>query len=287
MTSRLPFWMLLGSAIVTGCISGCYCCSHRPCAPAVPACAPCTGGVAPGLPGPRPVVAPLVPQVPAAPGPVPTEVRSYAPTGAPPVSPSWQAAPSGPSVRLTVPTPASPPESARLKPPEPAAPAPLKPAVVEERPSSPSLPSGIAQFSKATEQVASGLKPDLEGLDWLQKNGYRTVLHLHAPGAGDADRGQIEKRELKYIGLILSPETLTQSKVDEFKRIVEDQSNYPLFVYDENGMLAGGLWYLYFRTVQQDSDESARKKAERLGLKDEHRAMWEAIQKLPRSALDK
>jgi hypothetical protein len=48
-------------------------------------------------------------------------------------------------------------------------------------------------------------------------------------------------------------------------------------------MLAGGLWYLYFRTVENDPDETARIKANRLGLSEDaqgdHKAMWLAIQK--------
>ena len=48
-------------------------------------------------------------------------------------------------------------------------------------------------------------------------------------------------------------------------------------------MLAGGLWYLYFRTVQNESEDSAATKAARLGLKDDrggdHKTMWLAIEK--------
>src|SRR5207247_4905553 len=140
-----------------------------------------------------------------------------------------------PSVRLTVPQPANaaaPQESTRLRPQEATAPALPQATVVEERASTPALPAGIAQFSKATEQVATGLKPLLEGLDWLQKNGYRTVLHIHLPAEDDAaDRRQVEKRELKYLSLVVSPETLSQNLLDEFKRALEDQGAYPLFVY--------------------------------------------------------
>ena len=57
----------------------------------------------------------------------------------------------------------------------------------------------------------------------------------------------------------------------------------PLFVYDQTGVLAGGLWYLHFRTVDRDTDEVARLKAARLGLQSQqnadNRAMWLAIQR--------
>jgi hypothetical protein len=71
---------------------------------------------------------------------------------------------------------------------------------------------------------------------------------------------------------------------DEFNRLVGDRAAQPLFVYDREGMLAGGLWYLHFRIIDGLSDEPARVKAASLGLKEDangaHRGMWLAIQKL-------
>jgi hypothetical protein len=146
------------------------------------------------------------------------------------------------------------------------------------------LPVGIAQFAVAREGVTSGLKPSLDGFDWLKEKGYRTVLHVRKPKADDSgDRKQAQKRGFKFVSLEVSPATLTAKVIKDFTRIIQDNKGYPLFVYDEDGALAGGLWYLYFRTVENDSDESARVKASRLGLKEDgdgdHLAMWTAIQK--------
>jgi protein tyrosine phosphatase (PTP) superfamily phosphohydrolase (DUF442 family) len=168
--------------------------------------------------------------------------------------------------------------------PEPTQPAPAKPGAAEDRTSAPALPVGIPQFAVVKDQVTSGLKPFLDGLDWLQSKGYRVVLHVRQPAEeDDADRREVEKRGLRYLTLETSPQTFSASAVDQFKRIVSDSSNYPIFVYDKDGMLAGGLWYLYFRKVEGAGDEQARKKAAQLGLKEdpegEHKAMWLAIQK--------
>jgi hypothetical protein len=159
------------------------------------------------------------------------------------------------------------------------------PAADEDRRPLPSMPAGIPRFSQVRDGVASGLKPLLDGgLDWLQSNGYRTVLHVRLPGEDDsADRREVEKRGLKYLTLELSPQSLSQTHVDQFKSVVNNVGGHPLFVYDSDGMLAGGLWYLYFRTADMMSDDAARTKASALGLKGdtaaEHRAMWLAIQK--------
>jgi protein tyrosine phosphatase (PTP) superfamily phosphohydrolase (DUF442 family) len=195
-------------------------------------------------------------------------------------------------VRLAPPEPmtAEPPlDSARLLPPKdfaPLPPGPSRPMVSEERKPAPPLPVGIPQFAMARERVASGQRPLLDdGLDWLQANGYRTVLHLKRPDTDDsADRRQVEKRGLKYLSLDVSPQTLTRQVVDEFNRLVADSAAQPLFVYDRDGALAGGLWYLHFRTAEQATDDVARVRAGALGLRedrdDAHREMWLAVQRL-------
>jgi protein tyrosine phosphatase (PTP) superfamily phosphohydrolase (DUF442 family) len=147
------------------------------------------------------------------------------------------------------------------------------------------LPVGIPQFATALENVATGLRPSLEGgLDWLQARGYRAVLHVRLSGEVDtADRKQVEKRGMRYLSLEVSAQTLAKAVVQEFNRTVRDTSSQPLFVYDRDGSLAGGLWYIYFRTVEHLDDDVARVRAGALGLRenrnDAHRDMWLAAQK--------
>ena len=94
---------------------------------------------------------------------------------------------------------------------------------------------------------------------------------------------RFEKRGLRYVSLEVGPRNLTKDVVDQFNRLATEDSNQPLFVFDRDGALAGAMWYLHFRTAGQESDEVARLKAARLGLREdsngEHRAMWLAIQK--------
>jgi protein tyrosine phosphatase (PTP) superfamily phosphohydrolase (DUF442 family) len=188
-----------------------------------------------------------------------------------------------PSASLSGPLPAGPEpqrDSARLGSPQ----SPEPPRVPAEKPRrSPELPAGIANFTEALPDVAAGLRPMLDGLDWLKTNGYRAVLQIKSPGENtDADRQLLERRGLKYLTLEVSPTTLAPA-VDEFNKIVADPANRPLFVYDKDGSLAGALWYLHFRTAGKLSDEEARKKAAALGLKDDadgpQREMWLAVQK--------
>jgi protein tyrosine phosphatase (PTP) superfamily phosphohydrolase (DUF442 family) len=184
----------------------------------------------------------------------------------------------------------SPPSGPRLYPPrvedrttgEP----PLleSPAAPVKKPQS-TLPAGIAQFAKAAPKVWNGQRPSIDdGLDWLAANEYRAVLHLRAPGEPDnADRKQVEKLGMAYYSIEVSPNSLTPEKLDEFAKAVRDANRQPLFVYDQDGSLAGPLWYLYYRKVDNDTDELARIKANALGLRADregnHRLMWLATQK--------
>jgi protein tyrosine phosphatase (PTP) superfamily phosphohydrolase (DUF442 family) len=148
------------------------------------------------------------------------------------------------------------------------------------------MPVGIVDFAPALpDRVAGGRKPALDGLDWLKANGYKSAVLLRRPGESDAaDRKQIEIRGLTFQSLEVSAATLSAKTVDDFARLVGDPATQPLFVYDADGSLSGGLWYLYFRRVEKLSDEAARLRAIRLGLKETadgpHREMWLAVQKV-------
>lgn len=226
------------------------------------------------------------PLIPPPPTPISSQVRTYGPTASVQAEPAWQPS-QRPSVRLSMPEIAQtePPREAARPAVEPMPPAEPKPAVTEERKPSPALPVGIPQFAAAKDQVATGLKPFLDGLDWLHTNGYRTVMHLKAPGEDDsADRQLVERHGLKFISLDVSPQTLNRGVLDQFSKTVNDPAGYPLFVYDSDGTLGGGLWYLHFRMTESLADDVARAKAAQLGLRenasDAQRTMWLAVQKL-------
>ncbi|HZU34777.1 MAG TPA: hypothetical protein VFA18_02640 [Gemmataceae bacterium] len=244
--------------------------------------------VPPGAVVPQSAIPPApVPTTPGSPPPVGAEIRGYNPhpTAVPPA---------GANTEILTPS-ETPPPTPRLSPPvmteEPPSAPPLpapdstktaKPTTTEDA----GFPVGIPQFSVAVEGVTAGLKPSVYGgLDWLQANHYKTVLHVKGPGEDDSsDRQVIEKYGLKYLSLELSPKMLCRATLAQFDRIIADPANRPLFVYDQNGVLAGGLWYLHFRLTEHDTDETARLKAARLGLKTEitpeNRAMWLAVQQL-------
>ena len=148
-----------------------------------------------------------------------------------------------------------------------------------------SIPTGVEAYAVVPGQnnVANGKKPTLEGLDALKLRGFKTVLYLHAPDADiSAAKETVEKRGLQFVSLAVSPQTLGDAG-KTFAEQLKDATSKPLYVYDLDGVRAGSLWYLQFRTVEMLSDEVARIRANALGLKDamaseDQKQFWIAIQ---------
>jgi protein tyrosine phosphatase (PTP) superfamily phosphohydrolase (DUF442 family) len=290
MTRRLPGF-LLAPALALSAAACCHTC-HRDTfvasAPPPTTCNSC-GSLHPMPPRFRPAPAPGAPLppgdfVPGTPQPPPADAQgAYLPPGD---SGLAQA-----GVRLSPPEalpggglpPGPVPESARAyQPPQTREPPTAAiPPTRQEPPPSTSL--DVPGFVQVKPRVANGQKPFPDGIAWLASQGYRTVLHLRRPGEDDsADRRLFEKRGLRFVSLEVSPARLSRDLVGTFNRLVSDAANQPLFVYDRDGALAGGLWYLYFRTAEGADDARARAEAARVGLNEEqdaeHRTMWVAVQ---------
>jgi len=157
------------------------------------------------------------------------------------------------------------------------------PPAKDEGTATPALPVDIPQFAVAKQDVASGQEPFADGVNWLKTHGYRTVLHIRAPGEDNRTaRRPFEQSGLRYLSLEVSPRTLSKEVVDKFNRLVADPDNLPLFVYDKDSSLTGALWYLHFRLVDKETDQKARDDAGRLGFKEDqnetHKDMWIAVQ---------
>ena len=287
LVSRLPLGCSLAAVLLLG---GCHHCCHRQTGP-LPEAYPVRPSYPPGQPF---IGAPgNIPPANIPPAPVPGRTDFLPPRTSPEIllpermpSTRLPAPPSGGAILLQPDVPRLPgPEVAEFAPRAgKGALAPPPPSAFPTPPGSSPMPVGIADFTRAKVGVATGLKPDLDGLTWLKQNGYKTVLYLKRPGDEDgAHRQQVEKNGMRFLSLSVSPETLTPQAVAEFNQIINDAGGRPLFVFDRDGSLAGGMWYLHFRTSELLSDDEARLRAGRLGLKEngsaEQKLMWSAVQR--------
>ncbi|MBA4066829.1 MAG: hypothetical protein C0501_24600 [Isosphaera sp.] len=171
------------------------------------------------------------------------------------------------------PTPAPKPPAGRaapeiLLPDDPPGGSSSRPAPTAEPPTA-STAAGLPGFVRVKDGLASGRKPTLEGFDTLKRAGYRAVVQLHPAGADvSAAKGVAEGRGLRFVGVEATPENLADA-VARFNAAVGDAANRPAYVFDDDGVRAGALWYLHFRTAEAMNDDAARVRARPLGLTDQ------------------
>jgi len=119
------------------------------------------------------------------------------------------------------------------------------------------------------EGLATGRKPTLDGFDALKRAGFHTVIYLHPSGTDwSAAKEVASKRGLAFIAIETTPEKLATA-IDQFNATVADTSRHPIYVFDDDGVRAGAIWYLHFRTADSLNDDAARVRARPLGLADQ------------------
>lgn len=280
--------ILAAAAVALACATGCRhkCCfnepgmrpnPYRPSAPNSPFLLPPAG--VPTTPAPVPAPEPsgggVVPNV------APVDPRNYPPPSfAPPAATLQPPAKPAPEVLLPDPIPGGA-SSRSASPGDPGygvLSGPTRPPTAEP----PTAPVGLPGFAKVKDGLASGRKPALEGFDSLKRAGYKTVVYLHPAGADvTAARDVAAKRGLTFVAIETTPEKLSDA-VGAFNAAVGEKANRPAYVYDDDGVRTGVMWYLHFRTAEAMNDDAARVRAKPLGSGeqgDEAKAFALAVQR--------
>ena len=241
--------LALGMVVAAGCKHKCghhggACCEPRPYLPSAPGGSPYLLPPA-GVPTtPAPGGASVVPPV------GPTDLRNYPPPGD--LKPA-------PEVLLPDPVPGT--GSSRGASPTTEPPVGAK--------SSDGPTTGLPGYVRVKEGVAAGRRPTLDGFDTLKRAGFRTVVYLHASGADtSAVKDVTEKRGLTLIALETTPEKLAEV-IEQFNAVTSDRARHPIYVFDDDGLRAGAVWYLHFRTAEAMNDDAARLRARPLGFTDQ------------------
>ena len=184
------------------------------------------------------------------------------------------AVPPAPMLGTLPPTPAD--SSSAYTPP-----APVAPAVG-------GLPVGIPEFVQVRENIATGLRPELDGLTWLKKNGFKTVIFLRGVKEDDtAARKVVESQGMAFKSMIVSPLTLTPEFSAEYNKLMSESATGPVFVYDTAGSVAGPVWYLWYRTSEKLNDQEARTNARRAGLREMGNAEQNSLMEAARLLAEK
>lgn len=128
--------------------------------------------------------------------------------------------------------------------------------------------TGLPGYSVVRDRVATGRKPTIDGFDTLRSTGYKTVVYLHNPARDvSATKELAEKKGLAFIAIPVEP-TALKAGYGRFAETVGDAAKRPIYVFDDDGVRTGSLWYLHFRLVESLPDDAAQVKAAALGLRD-------------------
>jgi hypothetical protein len=277
--------LLAAGLSLTGCHS---CCKHRGCTSGRPSCYGCTDSpqpppaLKPALPPRR--LPPAVPPIASIGGPQqatflePRDGNSQTPKPLPnggnaapnPPTPEEQFPEAGPPVKLLPPRRigADSRQSDNLDEPRAEVPGPRRRSDDNRKAPINDSTAGLLNVKKAFEEAYSGFTPyKAEQYRWLADSDFRTILQLREPGADNTEvkRGAA-KNGITYVSLDVSAERLNLSVYEKFVKLVNDTGSHRLYVCDNDGRLAGALWYLYFRHHKNYSDTDARAEARLLGL---------------------
>lgn len=128
--------------------------------------------------------------------------------------------------------------------------------------------AGLPGYLKVKDGLFAGGRPTLDGFDALKTAGFRSVAYFHDAGTDtSAVKDMAATRGLTFHAIETTPETLAAAS-GEFNRVAADRLNRPLYAFGQDGVRAGAVWYLHFRTVDSLGDDVARLRAKPLGLTD-------------------
>lgn len=273
--------LLLASVAVVAALAGCRHHCHKWCHKKDDCCPPAAGSSNILLPPAG---------VPAAPGPAPFPPPANVAPGPSYFAPPPNVVPSplppradSPNVLFPDPLPGNP--SGRAGQPNKAATnflgAPVKPATAE--PPKAAGPAAGVSATKVKDGLFAGGRPTLGGFDALKNAGFRSVIFLHGPGADVAAvKDMATTRDLNFIPIEATPETLAEAS-KQFDRAAADRLNRPAYVFADEPVRAGAVWYLHFRNAEALGDDVARLRARPLGLSErgeEGKTFALAIQKV-------
>ncbi len=273
--------MFLAAVLTVASLAGCrhHCnkwCSKKD------GCCPSSGGSSNILLPPAGV--PTTPGGPApSPFPPPADVRPGPSYFAPPATVPTPLPPKadGPKVLLPDTLPGNP--SSRVTKPSRTSTnflgAPVKPTAEPPKAS----PVAGLPATKVKDGFYAGARPTLAGFDSLKNAGFRSVIFLHGAGADVAAvKDMASTRDLNFVAIEVTPETLAEAS-KQFDRAAADRIHRPAYVFADEPVRAGALWYLHFRNAGALGDDVARLRAKPLGFStqgEDGQALTQAIQKM-------
>ena len=105
----------------------------------------------------------------------------------------------------------------------------------------------VPNLMEAREGIYTGGQPTEEGLRRLASFGIKTVINLRPPeesGARD-ESPEVKALGMNYVNIPVTSGSFTLMKMEDFRCLMKEKKNFPMFVHCGSGNRAGGTWFVY------------------------------------------
>ncbi|MGE0816433.1 MAG: sulfur transferase domain-containing protein [Vicinamibacterales bacterium] len=129
---------------------------------------------------------------------------------------------------------------------------------------------GVTNFTRVDATVACGGATEVATLDYLKKDGFKTVINLRVatePGANiEENKAKAKALGLNYVHIPFSGGSPDPKVIDTFLATIADKNNQPVYVHCASANRVGSVWLA--KRVLQDgySIEKATAEAKAIGL---------------------
>lgn len=140
-------------------------------------------------------------------------------------------------------------------------------------------PSAIPNYRVVTPGLATAGQPTPEALRTLKEKGFKTVINLRSesePGVRD-EEAAVKEQGLEYVWVPLTAATLSQEKVDQVRRALEDPRSGSILLHCSSANRVGAVWTV-IEVQRGKSYEEALAAGKAIGLTSP--PMIEAVDKL-------
>jgi uncharacterized protein (TIGR01244 family) len=135
-----------------------------------------------------------------------------------------------------------------------------------KKPDAPVLAS-INNFKQLSPEIATAGQPSDADLKALKDAGFKTILNLRPPAEGSLEeKPKVESLGMTYVNIPITPDTITEEKIQLFSEVVGDASNKPLLIHCASANRVGGLWYIHRRLKEGAPEEKSLSEAHDIGL---------------------
>jgi uncharacterized protein (TIGR01244 family) len=127
----------------------------------------------------------------------------------------------------------------------------------------------IRAYQRLSDEVRTGAQPTAEELAWLKADGVTTVINLRLPAEHDAaaETAKASELELRYFNIPVETANPKDEQADEFRKLLADPHNRPVFIYCASANRVGALWMIHRVLDDGWTIADAEAEAVRVGIK--------------------